>query len=245
MRVVAVIPARYHSSRFQGKPLADLCGHPMLWWVYHQVKKCEKFQEVWVATDHHAIEEACAQYQIPCKMTDPACPTSTQRIGEVAKSVEGDLYVCVNGDEPLIDPQVVGQVIPHQLEGFFAANLMAPIHSPVEAIDPTNIKVVTDVHGNALFFSRSPIPHPKASVDYPLYKHLGVLCYTREALEFFQNTPRGPLEAVEDINELRFVEYDKPLRMIPVDGESLSVDTPKDLEYVRGVLQKKLSKGEV
>ena len=122
---------------------------------------------------------------------------------------------------------------------------MAPIHSPVEAIDPTNIKVVTDVHGNALFFSRSPIPHPKASVDYPLHKHLGVLCYTREALEFFQNTPRGPLEAVEDINELRFVEYGKPLRMIPVDGESLSVDTPKDLEYVRGVLQKKLSKGAI
>ena len=245
MRAIAIIPARYDSSRFKGKPLADLCGRPMLWWVYHQVKKSKKLQQVWVATDHDAIREVCVQYQIPCKMTSPQCPTSTQRVWEVAQSLEADLYVCVNGDEPLIDPQVVDQVIPSSLEGFFAANLMAPIHSPVEAVDDTNIKVVADEEGNALFFSRSPIPHPKASVDYRFYKHLGVLCYTKEALEFFQATPRGPLERIEDINELRFIEHGKHLRMIPVEAKSLSVDTPKDLEYVRSVLQKKLIKGEI
>ena len=164
---------------------------------------------------------------------------------EVAQSLPADLYVCVNGDEPLIDPQVIDQVVPSSLEGFFAANLMAPIHSPVEAVDETNIKVVAGEDGNALFFSRSPIPHPKASVDYSFYKHLGVLCYTSAALEFFANTPRGPLEAVEDVNELRFIEHGKPLRMVPVEAESLSVDTPKDLEHVRGVLQKKLNRGEI
>ena len=245
MRVVAIIPARYDSSRFKGKPLADLCGRPMLWWVYHQVRKCKNIGEVWVATDHEAIRQVCGEYQIPCKLTSPQCPTSTQRVWEVAQSLPADLYVCVNGDEPLIDPQVIDQVVPSSLEGFFAANLMAPIHSPVEAVDETNIKVVAGEDGNALFFSRSPIPHPKASVDYSFYKHLGVLAYTKEALAFFDSAPRGPLETVEDINELRFIEHGKRLQMIPVQAKSLSVGTPKDLEYVRAVLREKLRKGEI
>ena len=245
MRVIAIIPARYDSSRFKGKPLADLCGRPMLWWVYHQVKKARKLQEVWVATDHEAIRETCAQYRIPCRMTSPQCPTSTQRVWETAQELEADVYVCVNGDEPLISPEVVDRVVPSSLEGFFAANLMAPVRSPVEAVDETNIKVVAGEDGRALFFSRSPIPHPKASVDYQFYKHLGVLAYSKEALEFFHRTPRGPLEAIEDINELRFIEHGRPLQMIPVEAESLSVDTPKDLEYVRGLLREKLNKGEI
>ncbi len=245
MRTAAIIPARYDSTRFKGKPLADLCGRPMIWWVYHQVIKSRKLQQVWVATDHQAVMETCHQYQIPCKLTSPQCTTSTQRVYQVARSLEADLFVCVNGDEPLIDPRVVDQVIPQSLEGFFAANLMAPIHSPVEAVDETNIKVVASKEGNALFFSRSPIPHPKGSVQFQFYKHLGVLAYTLEALEFFDRTPRGPLEAIEDVNELRFIEHGKPLRMIPVEARTLSVDTPKDLEYVRGVLREKLSKGEV
>ena len=245
MRAIAIIPARFDSTRFKGKPLADLCGWPMLWWVYHQVKKSQKLQEVWVATDHESIRETCDQYQIPGIMTSSQCATSTQRVWQAAQSLEADLYVCVNGDEPLIDPKVVEQVIPGSLDGFFAANLMAPIHSPVEAVDDTNIKVVADGEGNALFFSRSPIPHPKASVEYEFYKHLGVLCYTREALEFFDTTPKGSLEAIEDINELRFIEHGKKLKMVPVEAKSLSVDTPKDLEYVRGVLRKKLERGEI
>ena len=245
MRAVAIIPARYGSSRLQGKPLMEICGRPMLWWVYQQVKKSEKIQEVWVATDSPDIQRMCRERHMLCRMTPAECPTSTQRLWEAAQTIPADVYVCVNGDEPLIDPQVIDQVVPSSLEGFFAANLMAPIHSPVEAVDETNIKVVAGEDGNALFFSRSPIPHPKASVDYSFYKHLGVLCYTSEALEFFANTPRGPLEAVEDVNELRFIEHGKPLRMVPVEAESLSVDTPKDLEHVRGVLQKKLNKGEI
>ena len=93
MRAIAIIPARYDSTRFKGKPLADLCGRPMLWWVYHQVKKARRLAEVWVATDHPAIQEACGAYQIPCKLTSPQCPTSTQRVWEAAQSLEGDVYV--------------------------------------------------------------------------------------------------------------------------------------------------------
>ena len=217
----------------------------MVWWVYQQARKAARVDQVWVAADHPAVAAACQEYHIPCRMTSPQCPTSTQRVLEAARSIGGDLFVCVNGDEPLLKPALVDAVVPQRKEGFFAANLMAPIHSPVEAVDETNIKVVTDQAGNALYFSRSPIPHPKGSVGYRFYKHLGVLCYSMEALEFFDKTPRGPLEAAEDVNELRFVEHGRPLRMIPVEGGSLSVDTPKDLEFVRRALGKQLGKGEV
>lgn len=245
MRTVAIIPARYNSSRMKGKPLADLCGRPMVWWVYRGVRQSPKIDAVYVATDHEGIFETCGQYGIPCRMTSPAHRTSTERLYEVARSVPADVYLCVNGDEPLIDPAVVEQVIPERAEGFFAANLMTKIHSPAETVDNTNIKVVTDREGYALFFSRSPIPHPKGSLSFDYYKHLGVLAYSLEALRFFAETEKGPVETVEDINELRFVENRKPLRMIPVQAGSLSVDTPKDLEYVRGVLQKKLESGEI
>lgn len=245
MRAVAIIPARYGSSRLQGKPLMEICGRPMLWWVYQQVKKSEKIQEVWVATDSPDIQRMCRERHMLCRMTSADCPTSTQRLWEAAQTIPADVYVCVNGDEPLIDPQVVEQVLPQGLEGFFAANLMAPIHSPAEAVDESNIKVVADGQGRALYFSRSPIPHPKASVEYQFYKHLGVLCYTRAALEFFDQTPRGPLESIEDINELRFIEHGRKLKMIPVEAKTLSVDTPKDLEHVRGVLRKKVDRGEI
>ena len=185
------------------------------------------------------------ELHIPCLMTSPANRTSTERIYEAAQSLPADIYLCINGDEPLIDPNIVEQVIPNRKEGFFAANLMTKIHSPVEVVDETNIKVVTDEADNALFLSRSPIPHPKASVHFDYYKHLGVLAYSMEALRFFAETPKGALEKIEDINELRFVEHGRKLRMIEVDAHTLSVDTPKDLDYVRGVLQEKLERGEI
>lgn len=245
MKIIAVIPARYNSSRLKGKPLADICGRPMLWWVYRQVKKCRKIDEILVATDHEEIRRACAAYGMACVMTSPSNPTSTNRLYEVSRSVPADIYLCVNGDEPLIEPETVEQVIPREGEPFFAANLMAEIKSPAEVVDNTNIKVVTDPQGNALFFSRSPIPHPKASISFSYWKHLGVLAYTSEALRFFAETEKGPVEQVEDINELRFIEHGKKLKMIPVKAETLSVDTAKDLEYVREVIAGKLQRGEL
>ncbi|MBS5480342.1 MAG: 3-deoxy-manno-octulosonate cytidylyltransferase [Clostridiales bacterium] len=245
MRTIAVIPARYNSSRFRGKPLADLCGRPMLWWVYHQVRRAKGIDEVIVATDDERILDACRQYEIPCRMTAETHRTSTERLYEVARAVPAQVYVCVNGDEPLIDPALVEQVIPSTLTGFFAANLMTAVHSPVEVVDDTNIKVVVSRDGYALFMSRSPIPHPKAGMDYVFYKHLGVLAYSLEALCFFAETPKGPVEAIEDINELRFIENGRRLKMIPVEAHTLSVDTPKDLDYVRGVIRDRLEKGEI
>lgn len=245
MKAIAIIPARYNSSRFKGKPLADICGKPMIWWVYNQVKKCKKLDGVYVATDSVEIKETCDELFIQCIMTSETHGTSTERIYEVARKIKSDIYICINGDEPLIDPTTIEAIIPEATEGFFAANLMTKIENPVEAIDNTNIKVVTDFEGNALFMSRSPIPHPKASIDFDYYKHLGVLAYSLDALKFFAETPKGKNEKVEDVNELRFIENGKKLKMIPVQAHTLSVDTPKDLEYVVSVIKGKMNRGEI
>ena len=245
MRTVAVIPARFNSSRLEGKPLMDICGKPMVWWVYRQAAKSSRIDAVYVATDHEKIRLACEALQIPCVMTSPEHRTSTERVYEVSQRIPADVYLCINGDEPLLETAVMEQVIPRDPETFFAANLMTKIHVPVEAVDDSNIKVVTDQEGNALFLSRSPIPHPKASIQFDYFKHLGVLAYSREALRFFAETEKGALEKIEDINELRFVEHGKKLKMIPVEANTLSVDTPKDLEYVRNVMQRRLEKEDL
>ena len=243
MKIVAVIPARYDSTRLPGKPLADIAGKPMLWWVYHQVKKAKGIDEVYLATDSEKIKQVCQKEDIPCILT-PSCATSTERVYQVSLQVQGDFYLCVNGDEPLIDPKVIEKILPTHPEHFFAANLMTKISDPVEALDSSNIKVAVGPDKNAVYFSRSLIPYPKSTIAYAFYKHLGVLCYSKDALSFFAHTPKGPLETIEDINELRFVEHQKPLTMILVEAKTLSVDTKKDLDEVRRRIESRLKKGD-
>jgi 3-deoxy-manno-octulosonate cytidylyltransferase (CMP-KDO synthetase) len=245
MKIVGVIPARYASTRFPGKPLVDICGKPMIWWVYCQVKKVHELTDIFVATDDESIASVCKQYAIPVVMTSLNCKTSTERVYEVALTVDADVYVCINGDEPLIEPEVIAAIIPHSLDNFYASNLMTNVTNPVEVVDNTNIKVVTDKYEHALFMSRSPIPYPKAGMNFEYRKHLGVLAYTKEALRFFINTPKGKNENIEDINELRFIENNKSLCMVEVNTGSLSVDTPKDLEYVRCIIAERIAKGEI
>ena len=111
MKIIGVIPARYRSSRFPGKPLADICGRPMIWWVYQEAKKCKKLDDVFIATDDERIQAACESYGIPVVMTSPDHPTGSDRVAEVAAKVEGDLFINIQGDEPLMEPEMVRQVI--------------------------------------------------------------------------------------------------------------------------------------
>ncbi len=240
MNILGVIPARYESTRFPGKPLADICGKPMIWWVYQQAKKSKKLTAVCVATDDDRIQQVCESFAIPVVMTSKLHGTSTERLLEVADTIAADIYVCINGDEPLIDVAHIDAIIPTSSinNEIYVSNLMAEINDPVELIDPTNIKVVVDKQDYALFFSRSPIPYPKSSLDYKYYKHVGVLAYNRAALQFFSSTPKGGNEKVEDVNELRFVEGGVKLKMIRVKSSgSLSVDVPKDLDKVVSVVK--------
>ena len=242
MKVVAVIPARYNSSRFKGKPLELINDEPMIAWVYGQVKQVEGLDDVYVATDDDRIEKVCKEKNIKVILTKNTHSTSTERVQEVSETVKADLYLVINGDEPLINPKMIEKIIPESIPDnskVYVANLMSKIKNPVEVVDFTNIKVVFDKLSYAMFFSRSPIPYPKGSMEYEYYKHVGVLIYNKKALDFFASTEKGPYETVEDVNEIRFLENGKKIKMIEVESESLSVDTPKDLEHIRDIVKEK------
>jgi 3-deoxy-manno-octulosonate cytidylyltransferase (CMP-KDO synthetase) len=248
MKIIGVIPARYASTRFPGKPLADIHGKPMIWWVYQQAMKVSAFESVIVATDDARIHAVCGEYGMRAKMTSSEHGTSTERINEIAGSAPADFYVCINGDEPLVPPGAIEKIIPRAPAGggeIFVSNIMTKIKSPVELIDTSNIKVVSDMNGNALFMSRSPMPYPKTTLDYDYYKHVGILCYNDKALKFFSETPKGYNEKIEDINELRYIENGVKVKMIEAEMETLSVDTPKDIEKVRRTIEwKKMGGGK-
>ena len=247
MKIIGIIPARYKSTRFEGKPLADICGKPMVWGVYNQVRKVKELNEVYVATDDERIVEVCKKMDINYIMTKNNHGTSTERLFEVAQNIDSDYYLCINGDEPLIEPTIISKILDIQKsssEKIYVANLMTTIKDPVEVIDNTNIKVVTDKYNNAIYMSRSAIPHPKSSMEFQYKKHLGVLLYNYEALKFFSETKRDRIESIEDINELRFIENGKKIKMIEVNAETLSVDTPKDLEKVKSIIKQRDLEGE-
>ena len=242
MNIVGVIPARYESTRFPGKPLADICGKPMIWWVCEQMKKVKEFSEVYVATDDERIENECKKYDIKVIMTKNNHPDHIARIHEVSQKITADLYVCVNGDEPLIDVDSIVKVIneaiacPSYFTGAFRY-----LKDPAQTIDIANIKLVTNAQQEAVYISRTPIPTPKGSLNFSYKKYVGIECFTKESLDFFVSTPMGILEKIEDIDHLRFIENSKKLRFVEVKSESISVDTQKDLEKVREILKSKQS----
>lgn len=248
MKIVAVIPARYKSTRFPGKPLADICGKPMIWWVYNQVKKVNEISKVYVATDDETIRKTCEEFGMNVVMTLDTHRTHLDRLGEFATLVDADFYININGDEPLVDPDSIRAMVPSadiDPSGFYAANGMMILENPIDAIDSSKIKIATDVFGNGMYMARSPIPFPKGSSQYKLKKFVGVQCFTREALLFCRDTERGELESIEDIDEFRFLEHGKPLKFIMTNAETLSVDTYKDLQKVNSIIAKKISDGEI
>ncbi|HAP22256.1 MAG TPA: 3-deoxy-manno-octulosonate cytidylyltransferase [Lachnospiraceae bacterium] len=235
MKTIAVIPARYESTRLKGKPLLDICGHPMIWWVYQNVLKVKHFADVIIATDDHRIVDVCNSLGMKAVMTDRH-PTAIHRIYELSQKYEADLYVQINGDEPLLDPQTIGRIfdIEKLPEGEYGINLIATTNNAVEINDVSNIKVVFSESGKCLYMSRTPIPTPFQTLEYSYHKHLGVIAYSREMLAFYAKSSPGRLESIEGIDLLRFMDYDKPLYIINAgEVETLSVDTAKDLEAVR------------
>ena len=239
MKVVAVIPSRYQSSRFPGKPLADICGRPMVWWVYQQCKKVKEFEEVYVATDSEEIEKECKRYGMNVIMTKNNHPTHVHRIHEVSEKIVADYYVVVCGDEPLIDPNTIKMAFPESNnEKFYVGGLCRYFSDPAEVIDPANIKVVTNNNDECILLSRAPIPFPYKTIMFKYKKVVGVECYNKEALDFFVNTEKGFLEKIEDVTLQRFLENKIHIKYKLVDSVSLSVDTPRDLEKVIDIMQK-------
>lgn len=251
MKIVGVIPARYKSSRFPGKPLADICGKPMIWWVYQQCKKVEDFDSIYVATDDDKIFNVCRELNMEVVMTSEKHKTGTDRIGEVARMVSADLIVNIQGDEPLLEPKTIKAAI----EPFYInpnleiSNLMTKIKDPVDVVNFTVPKVITNKDGIGIYLTRATAPYPKGSLDYTYYKQVCVYGFKPAALKFYCDYGmmygKAKVEAVEDIEILRFIENGYKVQYIEVDSDTIAVDTPNDLEKVRAIVAAKIRNGEI
>ena len=236
---MGIIPARYSSSRFPGKPLADICGKPMICRVYHQAIKVKKLTEVYVATDDSRIEEVCASYNIPVILTSQSCRNGTERIAEAASKLIADIYVNIQGDEPLIEPTVIQASIDIMLNdnSVKCATLKAKILHPIDVVNGTITKVVSDNNDDIVYLSRSPIPYPKSSVEFDYFKHIGLYAYRYDILKDFNTLAIGNLEKTEDIEILRLLENGIKVKVKEIISNSIAVDTEKDLVRVREYLK--------
>jgi 3-deoxy-manno-octulosonate cytidylyltransferase (CMP-KDO synthetase) len=264
---LGIIPARYASSRFPGKPLASLSGKPMLQHVYERARRARRLADVWVATDDARIAEAVARFGGRVVMTRPDHATGSDRVAEAASLPEAaDAAVIVNiqGDQPLLEPAA--------LDGLVAAfdgaplpdmaTLYEPLASADDLLDPHVAKVVMDRAGHALYFSRSPIPYAREEgiSMQPMgaagaqraarrpgglagwWKHVGVYAFRRDFLLEFGRLERGPLETLEGLEQLRVLESGRRIRMVPSSGLSVSVETPRDLDKVEAILGSRSAK---
>ena len=238
--VVVIIPARYESTRFPGKPLADLHGRPMIQCVYERAQRARGIDRVIVATDDERIRAAVERFGGDVRMTGSAHRTGTDRIAEVAASLDAELVVNVQGDLPLLDPAMVdAAVAPLRGDaGLPMATIKTAIDSPDELNNPNVVKVVTDRDGYALFFSRSPLPHHRdGAPDTALgYKHIGLYAYRRDFLLSFARMTPTPLEQAEQLEQLRALERGYRIRVAEVATASIEVDTPADLERARAAM---------
>ena len=247
MKIVAIIPARYDSVRFPGKALADLCGKPMIQHVYERARQVVLFQQVIVATDDVRIQHAVLNFGGAVCMTSAHHQTGTDRLAEVVQDLDAEIVVNVQGDEPLIQPAMIEQALQPLLEDAEVAigTLKHKIEAPDDLFNPNVVKVVTDPHDRAIYFSRSPIPHIKGKdmwnegfQDFTFYRHIGLYAYRREFLLKFIGLPHTPLETVEGLEQLRALEHGYIIKVVETSYESIGVDTPADLKKVLKLMGK-------
>lgn len=241
MRVLGVIPARYQSSRFEGKPLADLLGKPMIQHVWERACLAGCLDDVLVATDDVRIRDAVLAFGGKVAMTGAEHRSGTDRVAEAVVSAGADVVVNIQGDEPMIDPAMIAEVVEPFRSGSEAGlvTLKKEVFTEAEFADPGVVKVVTDAAGWAFYFSRSLIPFPRTRTpQFHVYEHVGLYAYTRECLLRLAQLPVSTLEEIEGLEQLRALE--NGIRILVVETrcktEAVSVDTPEDLEKVRSLL---------
>jgi 3-deoxy-manno-octulosonate cytidylyltransferase (CMP-KDO synthetase) len=179
-----------------------------------------------------------------CIFTSEKHPNHIHRVHEVAEKIKANLYVCINGDEPMLSSEIIKKAVPgrYDRKKVFVAGLMRDFEDPAEVIDFAKLKIVTNANGEAIYMSRAPIPYPRGSLMFKYKKYVGVECFNKKALDFFVNAEKGVLEVIEDIDHLRFIENGIRIAFTRIQSDSISVDTPKDAEKVRLMMKKKLSK---
>jgi 3-deoxy-manno-octulosonate cytidylyltransferase (CMP-KDO synthetase) len=242
-QVVSVIPARYGSTRLLAKPLADINGKPMIQWVYERSAKARGISRVIVATDDERISSAVKKFGGEVMMTSPSINSGTDRVWAVAQEVSGDIFVNVQGDEPLIEASAVEAGVELVTSGRFPmGTVMTPLKNEEELREPSVVKVIADKTGRAIYFSRHPIPYsrgplPQAGEEFVCRRHVGLYIYTRETLKKFSALPPSALERAEVLEQLRAMDAGIPIGITEVDFTSIGVDTAEDLEKVRQILK--------
>ncbi|MFF5867990.1 3-deoxy-manno-octulosonate cytidylyltransferase [Pseudomonas sp. NPDC012596] len=236
-RVAIVIPARYGSTRLPGKPLADIAGKPMVQHVYERALQVANAQVVVIATDDERVAEAVRDFGGVCVMTSPDHPSGTDRLAEVMAQVDADIYINLQGDEPLVRPSDIEALAAGMLAdaSVNVGTLCHPIDAH-EAGNPNTVKVVLAGNGNALYFSRSPIPYPRDSEVATYLKHVGVYAYRRDVLAEYASLPQPMMEHAEKLEQLRLMAAGYCIRAYVVEPTGPGVDTPECLEQVRALM---------
>jgi len=239
MKAIAVIPARLASTRLPRKMLREIAGKPLIGVVYEAVHSSPLLAEVLVATDSEEIMDVCRQHGWKARMTSPAHHSGTERVHEVSGRETADVYINVQGDEPLIRPEHIAALL-HVMENPAAevGTLMTPA-AEVDIPNPNAVKVVTDLRGRALYFSRAPIPFDRDGARPPYFKHLGLYAYRKAALDRFMKLPESSLEKSERLEQLRFLENGTPIFVRETPHDSVGVDTEEDLQRVINILEKR------
>lgn len=247
MKVVCIIPSRYESSRFPGKPLADLCGKPMIQHVYERVLEAKILTHAAVATDHEEIYFTVLKFSGRAIMTSPDHKSGTDRIAEAVETLDlkvDDIVVNVQGDQPLFEPSQIDEVVQPLLEdpAVTMSTLIYRIRRDEEITYPNAVKVVFDRDRFAVYFSRATIPYVRDPGQRAVYyKHHGIYAYRKNFLEMFTRLPEGTLERLEALEQLRAIEHGYKIKVVETQYDSVEVDTPEELARVAGIIQERAS----
>jgi 3-deoxy-manno-octulosonate cytidylyltransferase (CMP-KDO synthetase) len=246
MKTIALIPARFASSRFPGKPLTLLLGKPLIQWVYEQALQVRDLDGVWVATDDLRIREAVQAFGGRVLMTRDDHPSGSDRLAEAAGLLNlapEDLVINIQGDQPVFPPELVSQLagVLRRDPEVVMATPVRRLDDPAAAANPNVVKVVFDRAGRALYFSRSLLPFWRAGAPPYFYRHIGIYAYRVQFLKEFVHLPPGRWEAAEKLEQLRALEHGFPIHVVETTGDTREVDTPEDLRRVEDFLRRSRS----
>ena len=236
MKVIAVIPARLASTRLPRKMLREIHGRPLAVWVYQAVRSSPLLDDVIIATDSAEITETCRKHSCNSRMTSDKHRSGTERVHEISQTVAADVYINVQGDEPMIRAEHITVLVELMKDVNILVGTLKTPAAPEDILNPNAVKVVTDLNGCALYFSRATIPFDRDGSHPQYFKHLGIYAYRKSALDKFVALPESSLERSERLEQLRFLENGIPIYATETPYDSIGVDTEDDFERVRKLL---------
>jgi len=237
MKVIAVIPARLASTRLPRKMLREIHGRPLVIWAYQALLSSPRLDDVIIATDSEEILEVCNQHACHARMTSSRHRSGTERVHEISQSVDADVYLNVQGDEPMIQAAHIAALVELMEDSNIPVGTLRTPASSADIANPNAVKVVTDSNNRALYFSRSTIPYDRDRSQPRYFKHLGIYAYRKTVLDKFVTLPESSLELAERLEQLRFLENGIPIYAAETPHDSIGVDTEEDLARVIKILE--------